>query len=156
MKLYISYLLASLFTSWIIIFYYGVSAGFSNYLPICALIGSILLFAIAAPLLIYNIRFGLILGLLGCLLILPFSVIFLKGILADGIFNWGILLALPLILILFSTYITAKYLLSRNVVLAGIPTGASVKILLAVIPLILFVLYLLFYGKYWSLGMFKV
>ena len=156
MRLYILYTLTALLTSWMILFLYGVSAGFSNYAPIAALLGSVLLFILAAPMLIYIKRVGLIIGLVGCLLIVPYNMGFTKSVFDDGVFNWGVLIAiLPTLLILFSLFFTAKGLLFKDTVIT-IPSGLTAKILLAGIPIALFLLYLIFYGKYWSWQMFKM
>lgn len=157
MKLYIFYILTALLTSWMILFLYGVSAGFASYAPIAALLGSVLLFTVATPILVYNTRVGLIIGLIGCLLILPYNVGFAKGVFDDGVFNWGILLALlPIVLILFSTYFTVKPLLVKGTLISGIPSNAIAKLFLSGIPIALFILYLILYGKYWSWQMFKI
>jgi hypothetical protein len=156
MRLYILYTLTALLTSWMILFLYGVSAGFANYAPIAALLGSVLLFILAAPILIFSKRIGLIIGLIGCLLIVPYNIGFTKSVFDDGVFNWGVLIAiLPTVLILFGIFFTAKGLLFKDTVIK-IPSGLTAKILLAGIPIALFLLYLIFYGKYWSWQMFKV
>ncbi len=156
MRLYILYTLTALLTSWMILFLYGVSAGFANYAPIAALLGSVLLFILAAPILICSQRVGLIIGLTGCLLIVPYNIGFTKSVFDDGVFNWGVLIAmLPTLLILFSLFFTAMGLLFKGTVMKT-PQGLTAKMLLAGIPIILFLLYLIFYGKYWSWQMFKV
>jgi hypothetical protein len=76
MKFYILYLTGSLLTSLLVVFYLGISAGFANYLPILALLGCILLFTIASPLIILSKKLGLIIGLISTILILPYSLIF--------------------------------------------------------------------------------
>lgn len=156
MRLYILYISTALLTFWMILFLYGVSAGFANYVPVVALLGSVLLFVLAAPILLYNTRIGLIIGLASCLLIIPYSIGFTKSIFDDGVFNWGVLIAiLPTVLILFSVFFTAKSLFVKGAVIKT-PSGSTVKILLASIPVALFLLYLVFYGKYWSWQMFKI
>jgi hypothetical protein len=129
---------------------YGVSAGFANYFPIIALIGSVFLFVIASPILVYNARLGLIVGLISCLLILPYNVIYVKGVFEDGVFNWGVLLAiLPTVLVLISIYLTTKPIILKHTVMAGIPSNKAIKLFLSGTPIFLFVLYLIFYGKNW-------
>lgn len=150
MRLYILYILTALLTSWMILFLYGVSAGFANYAPIVALLGSVLLFVLAAPILIHSKYVGLIIGLAGCLLIVPYNIGFTKGVFDDGVFNWGVLVAvIPTFLILFSIFFTAKGLLFRDTV-AKVPWGLTAKILLTGTPIVLFVLYLILYGRYLS------
>lgn len=157
MKLYIVYILTAIFNFYVIMLYYGVSTGFANYGPVSALLGALVLFAISAPIILYKIRMGLILGLIGCLLILPFSVMFLKGIFEDEIFNWGLLLiTLPLILTFISIYFTVKSLLNKNGLLPDIQANKLVKLLLFVTPILLIILYLIFYGRYWNWNMFKM
>ena len=155
MKIYTFYLITALLIFWMILFLYGVSAGFASFAPISALLGSVILFTIAAPVFIYNIRIGLIIGLIGCLLMLPYMFIIVKGVFEDGVFNWGILIGmLPTVLILLSIYFTIKPLLGASAV-SGLPSNAIVKLLLSGIPLALFILYLLLYGQYWSWEMFR-
>jgi hypothetical protein len=156
MRLYIFYTLTALLTSWMILFLYGVSAGFANYAPIAALLGSVVLFVLAAPIFVYRQRVGLIVGLAGCLLIVPYNIGFAKSVFDDGVLNWGVLIAmLPTLLILFSLFFTAKGLMLKNAVVK-MPSGLTSKILLAGIPIALFLLYIIFYGKYWSWQIFRI
>lgn len=156
MRLYIFYTLTALLTSWMILFLYGVSAGSANYAPIAALLGSVVLFVLAAPIFVYRQRVGLIVGLAGCLLIVPYNIGFAKSVFDDGVLNWGVLVAiLPTLLILFSLFFTAKGLMLKNAVVK-MPSGLTSKILLAGIPIALFLLYIIFYGKYWSWQIFRI
>jgi hypothetical protein len=156
MRLYIFYTLTALLTSWMILFLYGVSAGSANYAPIAALLGSVVLFVLAAPIFVYRQRVGLIVGLAGCLLIVPYNIGFAKSVFDDGVFDWGVLVAiLPTLLILFSLFFTAKGLMLKNAVVK-MPSGLTSKILLAGIPIALFLLYIIFYGKYWSWQIFRI
>jgi hypothetical protein len=139
-----------------ILFLYGVSAGSANYAPIAALLGSVVLFVLAAPIFVYRQRVGLIVGLAGCLLIVPYNIGFAKSVFDDGFFDWGVLVAiLPTLLILFSLFFTAKGLILKNAVVK-MPSGLTSKVLLSGIPIVLFLLYLIFYGKYWSWQMFRI
>ena len=154
-KVYISYLLTALLTCWIILFYFGVSAGFASYLPIVALFGCLLLFVIAAPILAYKARLGLFIGLLACVIILPFNLMFSKGIFDDGVLNIGVLLLIPTILNIASLYLTSRFLL------IGTPSSKLsnnnfANMSMAVIPILLLVLYLICFGRYWSWQMFKI
>jgi hypothetical protein len=159
MKVYLSYTLTAILSSLLIMFYLGVSAGFASYTPIIALLGSALLFTVAAPLFVFYKRVGLIVGLVGCLLILPYSIMFLNKLIFEynGRFHWGfILIILPSTLTLISTYLTIKDLFFKNYFQKGVPVNILVKVLLTGTPLIVFILYLLFFGKYWSWEMFNI
>lgn len=150
MKIYILYLITALIVFWMILFLYGISAGFASYAPILALLGSVVLFIIATPAFIYNVRIGLIIGLIGCLLIIPFMLLILKGLYEDGVFNLGILIGMtPVSIILLSTYFTVKKLFFDSVTESNISPNAGVKFLLAGIPVVLFGIYILLYGEYW-------
>jgi hypothetical protein len=156
MKLYLFYILTALLTAWIILFLYGFSGGFASFLPIAALLGSVLLFVVAAPLLVYKVKPGLIIGLTCCVLILPYFVVFASSILDDAILHWGMLIAImPVALTLFSIYFTMKPLVVKDAAI-GIRAGAVVKLLMAIVPVALFLLYLIFYGKYWNWQMFII
>jgi hypothetical protein len=137
--------------------YYGVSTGFANYIPILALVGSFILFVIAAPVLVYKYKVGLTIGIIGCLFMLPYSIMFLKGVFDDGVFNWVLLLSIvPFLLIGTGAYLSSKTLLQNNEPIRGIMIAGTYKLLLSGMPILLFVLYLIFYGKYWSWDMFKL
>ena len=84
MRIYVAYLLAALLSFYLVMLYYGVSAGFASPVPVLALVGTLVLSAMAAPVLVYSARVGLWLGALGCGLLLPYSVMFLGGVLTDG------------------------------------------------------------------------
>ena len=81
MRIYVAYLLAALLSFYLVMLYYGVSAGFASPVPVLALVGTLVLSAMAAPVLVYSARVGLWLGALGCGLLLPYSVTFLRGVL---------------------------------------------------------------------------
>ncbi len=155
-RIYLIYISSALCTFWIVTFYLGFLSGFVNYFPVASLFGSVLLFTLAAPLVVYKNRVGMILGLVGNFLILPFNLVFSYAIIEDGIFNWitlfGILL---LILVLTGFLLTIKEILKKD---ANINTfkGRNTKLLLSSIPITLFILYLLFYGDYWNWQMFKI
>jgi hypothetical protein len=155
MRIYIVYIFTAILSSWVIAFYLGFSSGFASYLPILALLGTIILFVIAAPILMYYRQSGLIIGLISSLSILPYSIMFLKGILEDGVLNWGILLALPTLLTIISICLTGMALLGKATI-AIIPSNPIAKLVLAGSPIGLFILYILFYGRYWDWGMFKI
>jgi len=149
MRFYINYIVLSLLVFFIIMLYYGVSAGFDNYIPILALIGSFVLFVIATPILVYQYRLGVIIGSVGCMFIIPYSFFLLKEALDDGGFNRVVILAaLPLLLLFFNLFGGIKLLLSK-INDSKIRGRRSYKIFLSAFPLLLFVLYVAFYGKYW-------
>ncbi|HET8572413.1 MAG TPA: hypothetical protein VFL76_00955 [Edaphocola sp.] len=152
MRTYICYIITGLITFWVVLFLFGVSAGFANYMPIMALIGSVLLFAAASPLLIIKKKLGLIIGIISCLLILPFDIGFTVSLFDDGVFNWGTLLALlPIISIIASSFYTIKEFRRPKRALSQ-----KVRILLFCTPILLFILYIIFYGQYWSWAMFRL
>jgi hypothetical protein len=142
MRLYLIYVFSAAPIFLMILFNLGVSAGFASYVPILALLGSTLLFSLAAPLLIFRVFLGSIVGLMSCLCILPFSTMFLVGILEEGIFSGVILLGtLPVILIFVATSLTVNVLIKRMHLLPGIPKNFYVKAALACGPVLVAVLY---------------
>lgn len=156
MRIYTGYLLAGLLTFYLVMLYYGVSAGFASYVPILALVGAVVLFVIAAPVLVYQPKVGLYVGLVGCLLLLPYSLVFITGIFEDAKFSWPLLLAiLPATLVLLSSYWTGRALLRPNSPLPAFPTAPALKFLLCVLPILLWGSYVLSIRAYLSWGMFK-
>lgn len=157
-RIYTFYIISALGTAWLIAFNLGFSAGFTNYVPIAALLGCILLLIIAVPLIIYFQKLGLIIGLIACLLMLPYSLMLLSELFGAlrGRWKWGILLiVIPSATVLFSTGFTVKALITTKNMSDIAPNSVS-KILLVCIPIALFILYLFLYGKYWSWEMFKI
>jgi len=153
MRVYLSYVFTGLVTFWVVLFLFGVSAGFAHYAPIIALIGSVLLFAVASPILVLQKRLGLIIGIVSCLLILPFDIGFTISLFDDGVFNWGTLLGfVPIVLIGLSLFFTMKDFKGNRQSF----TNLKIKILLFSIPILLLILYIIFYGRYWSWQMFKL
>ena len=151
-KTYILYFLSALLNSWMILFYLGFSSGLTNYLPLIALFGGVLLFIIALPILVYNIRIGIIVGLISLFLILPYSILSSFYLFLDWKFSWGLLFfTIPLLIILLSLYISIKYLLNKDSVQALNPISSTTKIILALLPILLFILYVIKYGRYWNL-----
>ena len=160
MRVYWTYFFAALSTIWVLLFYLGFSAGFANYFPILALLGSISLFVLATPIVLYKFRLGLILGLISYLLMLPYIIGFISGILSDIFagtnFHFIILLMfLPPILVITGIYLSIKGLISKKKIFFE-TTNETLKIILAIIPIFLFIMYLLFYSKYWSWETFNV
>jgi hypothetical protein len=140
MRIYIGYLLAGLSTFYLVMLYYGVSAGFASYVPILALVGAMVLFVVAAPLLVYHPKSGLCVGAVGCLLLLPYSLGFIAGIWEDAVinFSWPLLLAgLPASLVLLSSYWTGKTFFRSAYPLPVFPAAPTLKFLLCVLPILL-------------------
>jgi len=150
MKFYFLYIATSLLTAWVILVLLGVSAGFANFIPVIALIGSLLLFAIATPVMLYYNRLGVILGLIFLLMIIPYSVGFAKSGLEDRVFNWGVVLTfLPLFLAILAVYLSVKYIFFQPSISLSLPTSFIAKLLLSAIPIATTLLYFIFYGKEW-------
>jgi hypothetical protein len=155
MRIYIGYLLAGLLTFYLVMLYYGVSAGFASYVPILALVGAMVLFVLAAPVLVYNTKVGLYLGVAGCLLQLPYSLVFLAGIVEEAQLRWPLLLAvLPATLVLLSSYWTGKALLQTNRPVSPFPTAPALKFVLCVIPILFGASYVFSIRAYVSWSMF--
>lgn len=153
-KIYITYILAALCTAWVVLFYLGFSAGFANYIPIAALLGAVVLLVIATPLIIYFQRPGLLVGLIGCMLMLPYSLIFIWHLFSEnrGMWNWTmVLIIIPSVLVLLNTYFTVKSLFVNKGMVSPVAVNSVSKVLLAAVPVLIFLLYLAFYGRYWSL-----
>lgn len=150
MKFYILYIVTSLLTAWIILVLLGVSAGFANFIPIMALSGAFLLFAVATPMLLYNSRIGLILGFIFLIAMLPYTIGFAKSGLDDGVFNWGVVLSfLPALLTLLTLYLSVKQIFIHRETVLSLPTSSVAKVVLAAIPIGITLLYFIFYGKEW-------
>ncbi len=161
MRIYICYLLSSILNFLLIIFYWGVSAGLANYSPIIALVGTIILLVLALPAIVYTKQIGLILGSIGCSLILvyelPLLIMNLKKVVLEHKFQWeAIGFSMPAILAILSTYFTVKALLKKDDISLNMPSNRYLKGLLAAIPLVLFFLYIIFYGRYWSWDIFSL
>ncbi len=153
-RTYLLYLFTGLMTFWVVLFLFGISAGFSNYAPILALVGAVILFSVASPILVIKRKVGLILGLIGVLLLLPFDIGFTIGIFEEESLNWGTLLALiPIVLTLLTLIYSIKELRSTEKLKIG---NRIIKVTMVALPLLLLLLYILFYGKYWSWQMFVV
>lgn len=150
MKIYILYIITSLLTAWVILFLLGVSSGFANFIPIAGLLGSLLLFAVATPLLLYNSRTGLILGIIFLIAMLPYIFGFAKSGLEDGVFNWGIIISLlPSLVTLVTLYLSVKQIIFQPAINLSLPTNSTVKFVLAAIQVGITLLYFIFFGKEW-------
>ncbi len=150
MKFYILYIITALLTFWIILVLFGVSAGFANPVPVIALVGSLLLFTISSPLLIYNSRIGLFLGLAFLLMMLPFTLGFVILGIEDGVFNWGIIFSfLPALLVMLGLYLTTRQIIFQKDFIVNLPMSSITKIILAIIPIGLTLVYFIFYGRAW-------
>ena len=157
MKIFITYLLTAIISYWMVMFFFGVSAGFANYSPILSVLGSVLLFSVVSPVLVFNSRLGLYGGIIASLLMLPQGFMFVLGALDDNVFNWGVILvSLPFLLIVFNLFFTLKKVVKKDYSLKGIPVNNSFKMILSGIPIMLFIVYLISIWEYLSLGMFKI
>lgn len=147
MRQYILYLIAAITTYYLIMFIWGVSAGFSSYMPIVAIIGSILMFVIAAPMLIVNYRVGLLIGIGCCLVMLPFNTMYFISFFREnksGYNLFSILMLLPAIFTLLAIYTSVVAFIKSSTVDFSKP----VKIILALAPVLLFIIYLTSVWKY--------
>src|SRR5258708_13931321 len=152
-KLYTLYVLTAMLNFWVILFNLGFSAGLANYFPVFALLGTILLFIIASPMLVYKMCMGIIIGFASFFFIFPYSILFTISLFQDWRFSWSLLLVtIPSILVLGCIYITVKYLFTKGYFASIKPINRTAKILLSVIPLLLFILYIIRYGRYWNLS----
>jgi len=143
MRIYVAYLLAALLSFYLVMLYYGVSAGFASPVPVLALVGTLVLSAMAAPVLVYSPRVGLWLGALGCGLLLPYSVMFLGGVLMEWHWHWLMPLGLlPAVLVLVSSYYTVRALRTRLVAGLAFPAHPWLKRSLVLLPLLLWASYL--------------
>ncbi len=150
MRLYFVYLLAAFLSVWLLLFYLGFSAGFANPLPIGALVGGVLLSALAAPVLVYRVRTGLWLGALGCGLLLPYSVAFLGGMLLEWRWDWLLLVVmLPGLLVLVSSYATARSWQRPNTPWLRFPASAWGRRGLVLLPLLLWGSYFFSTWEFW-------
>jgi len=157
MKIFITYLLTAIISYWMVMFFFGVSAGFANYSPILSVLGSVLLFSVVSPVLVFNSRLGLYGGIIASLLMLPQGFMFVLGALDDNVFNWGVILvSLPFLLIVFNLFFTLNKVVKKDYSLKGIPVNNSFKMILSGIPIMLFIVYLISIWEYLSLGMFKI
>ena len=139
-----------------IIFLHGISAGYSTYVPIIGLLGSLILFIVATPILVYYPKIGLYIGLFSCLLILPFTAVVVKGTFDDYKFNLGLLLLVPSLLLLISLYFTIKYLTNKDLILRGLPESSALKVILSGIPILIFVIYMFETWEFWSWEIFNL
>ena len=150
MRIYVAYLLAALLSFYLVMLYYGVSAGFASPVPVLALVGTLVLSTMAAPVLVYSPRVGLWLGALGCGLLLPYSVMFLGGILLEWPWHWLIPVAmLPGLLVLVSSYATARSWQRPNTPWLRFPASAWGKCSLALLPLLLWGSYFFSTWEFW-------
>ncbi|GAA4009050.1 hypothetical protein GCM10022408_21490 [Hymenobacter fastidiosus] len=144
MRIYVVYLLAALLSFYMVMLYYGVSAGFASPFPVLALVGSLVLSAMAAPTLVYHARVGLWLGALGCGLLLPYSVMFLGNVVMEWRWVWLMPLGLlPGGLVLVSSYCTARAWIQPATCLLRFPVHRWLKRCLVLLPLLLWGSYLI-------------
>jgi hypothetical protein len=152
-KLYTLYAFTAMLNFWVILLNMGFSAGLTNYFPVFALLGTILLFIIASPMLVYKMRMGLIIGLATLLFIFPYNILFVISLFQDWSFSLNLLLVtIPSILVLGCIYITVKYLFTKGYFVSIKSINETTKILLYVMPILLFIIYIIRYGRYWNLS----
>ena len=150
MRNYIIYILTVILNYYPMVVFWGM-----RFAP-TAFVGSVILFVLASPLLFYSQRIGLIVALIGCVLMVPYSFEVLFGLMKEGHFKWSLLfIIIPTLLILLSNFFTAKALFVKKSTIR-IPSGVMTRVMLAGIPLVIFLLYLVFFGKYWSSQMFGI
>lgn len=157
MKAYFLYFFTAIFNIYVVLFYFGMSAGFSNYLPIFSLFGGIILFVIAIPFTVYKLKIGLSVAVIALTMMLPYGLSFIFHLFTDysGGYSWALLIImLPSILLLLSFILTVKYLVRKKDRLTKF--GKKLKLVLAAIPLMIFIAYILLYGKEWSMEMFSI
>ncbi len=157
-KPYTLYVFTAMLNFWMIVFYLGFSAGLTNYFPVIALAGAIILFMIASPMLFYKIRLGLLIGLIALLFIFPYSMLFSISLFQDSQFSWDLLIGIiPSMFVLGCIYITVKYFFVRDYFASVKPINRGTKILLSALPPLLFLAYIVGYGRYWNLSnLFKL
>jgi len=83
MTKYILFLVSGVLNLYLLLLYLGFSAGFSSYLPVFAILGALLLFAICPWLTLYKPKIGSLVGLI-CLM--PIVLWHLAAI-VNGVFN---------------------------------------------------------------------
>ncbi|MBF9239789.1 hypothetical protein I2I05_20515 [Hymenobacter sp. BT683] len=150
MRLYVVYLLAAFLSVWLVLFYRGLSAGLVNPLPLIAFVGGVLLSAGAAPVLVYRARAGLWLGTLGYVLLLPYSAVLWAYVLVDWKGHWlSPVVLLPGVLVLVSSYATARSLHRPSTYWLRFPAAAWGKRGLALLPLLLWGSYCLSTWAFW-------
>ena len=150
MRIYVAYLLAALLIFYLVMLYYGVSAGFASPVPVLALVGTLVLSAMAAPVLVYSPRVGLWLGALGCSLLLPYSAVFGGGVLLEWRWHWLMPVAmLPGLLVFVSSYATARSWQRPNTPWLRFPASAWGKCSLALLPLLLWGSYFFSTWEFW-------
>lgn len=144
---YILYLITAVTTYYLVMFMWGVSAGFSNYVPIVAVVGSIIMFVVAAPVLVLSNRVGVLLGLCCCLMMLPFNAGYFLSFFKDnrsGYNLFSFLMLLPAIFNLLAIYISVFAFFKKNT----IDFAKSIKIIFILAPILLFIIYLVSVWKY--------
>lgn len=160
MKIYLTQFVTGLSILWILLLYLGFSAGFENYFPILALFGSIVILLLSNPLTLYKPNLGAKISLISSIIILPYLIGFTNGIFNDFINGSSLivfLFAIPILFILLTLYFNFKILSDKNYSRVRIEAiSFKVKIVLVLFPLILALMYVLVYGKYWNWQMFNV
>jgi hypothetical protein len=153
MKLYLLYFFLGICDFFLIAFTLGFSMGFSNYFPVITFLSAIILFSICLPLIIFLQKKNVfILSILFCILLLPYNILIFSEVAQNLKFNISlIILLLPFMNIwaiyeVFIRYKNENYLLLSN---------TNLKFVLGFLPILLTLLYIILFGQYWSLDMFK-
>lgn len=144
---YSIYIITAVLTAFIVLFQLGFSNGFANYFPLYALGGSVILFLFAAPLVIYKVESGLITGIIGNILMLPYQLMFAKAVLEDQVLNWAVFLGLiPPFLVFWLLFIQVSTLAKGQQYSSHTISGV-IDFVLALAPVLLFILYAVLYGS---------
>ncbi len=148
MKLYFLYITTAILNFYVIMFLWGVSAGFASYLPVASVTSSILLLVIASPIIVFNPKFGLALGLILSVIMIPFSVAYIIGTIGDKNYHSfiALLFEIPFLLPFAIIGYAGNRVIRRNYHLQFPRTTIS-KLLLATIPILLFLIYAIYVSK---------
>jgi len=139
MKLYFLYVITAILNFYAIMFLWGVAAGFASYLPVVSVISSILLFTIATPIIVVSSKWGVILGLVFSLTMMPNSVIYIFGTIGDSNYHdpISLLFNIPYILPFVIIGCNGKVLIKKDYHLIRLPSALVSKVLLSVLPVAL-------------------
>lgn len=144
MKLYSLFFLTAISNIYTILILWGFSAGFASLIPQLACVAAILLLIIVTPLSMFNGKWATILGFALSVFMLPFNVGYFVSIVTDkneqSIVSF--LFTIPAILNLCVTGYTGIILLRKRAVLIEISNSIALRFFLAVIPIFLFIAYL--------------
>ena|SRR6201986_2728607 len=144
-KLYLLYLIFGFYIFFESLLIWQLSIFFyTGVITYVALVGSVALFTIAAPLSLYRIRMASAIGLICLLGIFPFGIHWLlyriinEAPIILGTYNQIILLATVLFII--ALFYTVKYLVQYNKLLSITPLKKWIKLFMVFIPIALLLL----------------